>query len=146
MEKLIGMYAPHAYAIMRIIVGLLFICHGLQKVFGMFGGMGGGPVPLFSLFGIAGMIEVIGGAFITLGLFAGYVALIASGEMAVAYFIGHFPRGFWPIQNGGELAVLNCFIFLYMATRGSGIWSLDAALNSDPRRSSSGGFEWQGAK
>jgi putative oxidoreductase len=131
---------------MRIMAGLLFICHGLQKVFGMFGGMGGGPVPLFSLFGIAGMIEVIGGAFITLGLFAGYVALIASGEMAVAYFIGHFPQGFWPIQNRGELAVLNCFIFLYMATRGSGIWSLDAALNSDPRRSSSGGFEWQGAK
>jgi putative oxidoreductase len=112
----------------------------------MFGGMGGGPVPLVSLFGVAGIIEIIGGAFITLGLFAGYVAFIASGEMAAAYFIGHFPKGFWPIRNGGELAVLNCFIFLYMATRGSGIWSLDAVLNSDPRRSSSGGFEWQSAK
>jgi putative oxidoreductase len=90
MEKIIGIYAPHAYAMMRIVVGLLFICHGLQKVFGMFGGMGGGPVPLFSLFGVAGSIEIIGGAFITVGFFAGYVAFIASGEMAVAYFIGHF--------------------------------------------------------
>jgi len=121
MKKLIGIYAPHAYALMRIVIGLLFICHGLQKVFGMFGGMGGGPVPLVSFFGVAGIIEIIGGAFITLGLFAGYVAFIASGEMAVAYFIGLFPKGFWPIRNGGELAVLNCFIFLYMATRGSGI-------------------------
>src|SRR5215469_13011256 len=71
MKKLIGIYAPHAYALMRIVIGLLFICHGLQKVFGMFGGMGGGPVPLVSFFGVAGIIEIIGGAFITLGLFAG---------------------------------------------------------------------------
>ena len=136
MERLIGMYAPQAYAIMRIVVGLLFVCHGLQKVFGMFGGINGAAAPLFSLFGIAGIIEIIGGAFVTLGLFTGYAAFVASGEMAVAFFIGHFPQGFWPIQNGGELAVLNCFIFLYVATQGAGICSVDAVLRSLPRHSS----------
>ena len=132
MEKLIGAHAPQAYAIMRIVVGLLFICHGAQKVFGLFGGVNGAPAPLFSVFGVAGLVESLGGLLIALGLFTGYVAFIASGEMAVAYFIGHFPQAFWPIQNGGELAVLNCFIFLYMATRGSGIWSLDAVLEDIP--------------
>jgi putative oxidoreductase len=136
MERLIGMYAPQAYAIMRIIVGLLFVCHGLQKVFGMFGGIDGAAAPLFSLFGIAGIIEIIGGSLTTLGLFTGYASFVASGQMAVAFFIGHFSQGFWPIQNGGEPAVLNCFIFLYMATQGSGICSLDAALRSSPRHSS----------
>jgi putative oxidoreductase len=146
MEKCIGAYAPQAYAVMRIVAGLLFICHGAQKVFGLFGGVNGAPAPFFSIFGIAGFVESLGGLLIVVGLFTGYAAFVASGEMAVAYFMGHFPQGFWPIQNGGELAVLNCFIFLYMATRGAGIWSLDEALNSDPRRSSSGGVEWQGAK
>ena len=124
MEKLLANYAPHAYAILRIVVGLLFLCHGLQKVFGLFGGT---SVPLLSLLGVAGIAEIIGGALITLGFFTGTVAFILSGEMAVAYFMGHFPAGFWPIQNQGEPAVLFCFIFLYMATQGSGIWSLDAA-------------------
>ena len=124
MEKLLANYAPHAYAILRIVVGLLFLCHGLQKVFGLFGGT---SVPLLSLLGVAGIAEIIGGALITLGFFTGNVAFILSGEMAVAYFMGHFPAGFWPIQNQGEPAVLFCFIFLYMATRGSGMWSLDAA-------------------
>ena len=124
MEKLLANYAPHAYAILRIVVGLLFLCHGLQKVFGLFGGT---SVPLLSLLGVAGIAEIIGGALITLGFFTGTVAFILSGEMAVAYFMGHFPAGFWPIQNQGEPAVLFCFIFLYMATRGSGMWSLDAA-------------------
>ena len=124
MEKLLANYAPHAYAILRIVVGLLFLCHGLQKVFGLFGGT---SVPLLSLLGVAGIAEIIGGALITLGFFTGTVAFILSGEMAVAYFMGHFPAGFWPIQNQGEPAVLFCFIFLYMATQGSGRWSLDAA-------------------
>ena len=124
MEKLLANYAPHAYAILRIVVGLLFLCHGLQKVFGLFGGT---SVPLFSLLGVAGITEIIGGTLITLGFFTGTLAFILSGEMAVAYFMGHFPASFWPIQNQGEPAVLFCFIFLYMATRGSGMWSLDAA-------------------
>ena len=129
MEKLLGNYAPQIYAILRIVVGFLFFCHGLQKVFGLFGGVdgAGAAASLFSLFGVAGMIEIIGGSLVTLGLFTGTVAFILSGQMAVAYFIGHFPAGIWPLENKGEEAVLYCFIFLYMATQGSGIWRLDAA-------------------
>ena len=127
MEKPLVNYAPQIYAILRIIVGLLFLCHGLQKVFGLFGGVNGAAVPLFSLFGLAGIIEIVGGMLIALGLFTGIVAFILSGEMAAAYFIAHFPAGFWPIENQGELAVLYCFIFLYMATQGAGMWSLDVA-------------------
>ncbi len=125
MEKILASYAPQIYAIMRIVVALLFLCHGLQKVFGLFGGVNGAAVPLFSLFGLAGIIEIIGGALIALGLFTGTVAFILSGEMAAAYFMGHLPTSSWPIENQGELAVLYCFIFLYMATQGAGIWSLD---------------------
>jgi putative oxidoreductase len=97
---------------------------GGQKLFGWFGGQ---PVPLSSLLGLAGIIEIVLGLLITIGLFTSYAAFIASGEMAVAYFIGHFPKSFWPLENAGEPAVLFCFIFLYMATQGSGIWSIDAA-------------------
>jgi putative oxidoreductase len=124
MEKALAAFAPHAYATLRIIAGLLFVCHGGQKVFGWFGGQ---PVPLGSLFGVAGMIEIVFGLLITIGLLTSYAAFIASGEMAVAYFMGHFPKSFWPLENQGEPAVLFCFIFLYMATHGSGIWSVDAA-------------------
>lgn len=131
MEKILAGYAPQAYAAMRIVVGLLFFCHGLQKVFGWFGGVNGAAAPLLSLIGIAGLIEIITGALITVGFATATAAFIASGQMAVAYFIGHFPRGFWPIQNGGELSVLYCFVFLYMATRGSGIWSVDAARRGE---------------
>ena len=84
MEKLLANYAPQAYAILRIVVGLLFLCHGLQKVFGLFGGT---SVPFFSLLGVAGITEIIGGTLITLGFFTGTVAFILSGEMAVAYFM-----------------------------------------------------------
>jgi putative oxidoreductase len=125
MEKWLAGYAPQAYAAMRIVVGLLFLCHGLQKVFGLFGGINGAPAPLLSLFGIAGLIEVIAGALITIGFATVNAAFIASGQMAVAYFTAHFPVVFWPIQNGGEEAVLYCFVFLYLATHGSGIWSID---------------------
>src|SRR6266508_4599661 len=126
-EKILAGYAPQAYAAMRIIFGLLFFCHGLQKVFGLFGGVKGAAVPLLSLLGIAGLIELVTGALMVVGFAAGTAAFIASGQMAVAYFAGHFPAGSWPIQNDGELAVLYCFVFLYMATRGSGMWSVDAA-------------------
>jgi len=126
-EKILAGYAPQAYAAMRIIFGLLFLCHGLQKAFGLFGGVKGAAVPLLSLLGIAGLIELVTGALMVVGFAAGTAAFIASGQMAVAYFAGHFPAGSWPIQNDGELAVLYCFVFLFMATRGSGIWSVDAA-------------------
>jgi putative oxidoreductase len=130
MERLLGQYAPYLYAVMRIVVGFLFACHGAQKLFGALGGVGpdGGAAPLFSLVGLAGIIEFFGGLCIMLGLLTGSVAFIASGQMAVAYFMAHVPSGFWPIQNKGELAALYCFVFLYMASIGSGVWSIDRAV------------------
>ena len=130
MERFLISYAPHAYAALRVIVGLLFICHGAQKVFGLFGGIGGMAVPLASLLGMAGMLELVLGALITIGWFAGYAAFLASGEMAVAYFIGHFPYGFWPLENKGEEALFFCFVFLYIATQGAGVWSIDGTGES----------------
>ena len=124
LEKALAPFAPYTYALLRIVAGLLFVSHGGQKIFGWFGGQ---PVPLGSLFGLAGIIEIILGLLITIGLLTSYAAFIASGEMAAAYFIGHFPKSFWPLENGGEPAVLFCFIFLFMAIHGSGIWSVDTA-------------------
>jgi putative oxidoreductase len=124
MERALAQFGPYAYAILRIIAGLLFVCHGGQKLFGWFGGE---PVPIGSLFGVAGILELVLGLLITIGLLTSYAAFIASGEMAVAYFMAHFPKSFWPLENQGEPAVLFCFIFLYIATQGSGIWSVDAA-------------------
>jgi putative oxidoreductase len=115
-------FAPYAYALLRIVSGLLFACHGAQKLFGV---LGGHRVPIASQFGAAGIIEFVGGLLIALGLLTSIAALIASGEMAAAYFQAHLPRGPWPIQNQGELAVVYCFLFLYIATRGSGIWGID---------------------
>ena len=107
--------APYLYALMRIVFGVLFACHGAQKLFGL---LGGTPVALVSLRGLAGLIELVGGLLIAVGFLTGYAAFIASGEMAMAYFMAHAPRGFWPIQNREELALLYCFSFLYIATRG----------------------------
>lgn len=129
MERFLGQFSPYLYAVLRIVAGFLFACHGAQKLFGVLGGFGqpGATVPLFSLMGLAGVIEFFGGLLIIVGWLTGYVAFIASGEMAAAYFMGHFPRSFWPIENNGEPAVLFCFIFLYMASRGAGVWSIDSA-------------------
>jgi putative oxidoreductase len=124
MERLLGRYSPYLYALLRIVAGLLFVQHGLQKLFGWFGAKG--AVELMSQMGAAGIIEVVGGTLISIGLFTSPVAFLASGEMAVAYFQAHAPRGMWPIMNGGELAVLYCFLFLYFAAVGSGRWSVDA--------------------
>jgi putative oxidoreductase len=122
MERVLGRFAPQLYAIMRIAVGLLFACHGAQKLFGVLGGQ---QVTLASQSGLAGVIELVGGVMIAIGFLTGTVAFIASGEMAFAYFLAHMPRGGQPIQNGGELAVLYCFVFLYIAARGAGIWGVD---------------------
>jgi putative oxidoreductase len=118
---------PYVLSLLRIIVGFTFSLHGLQKLFGLFGGMGGSgaKAPSFSLPWVGGVLEAFGGLLILLGLFTVPVAFILSGEMAVAYFRVHLPRGFWPILNGGELAILYCFIFLYLFTAGPGPWSLD---------------------
>ena len=123
MEKALSPFAAYAYALLRIVSGLLFVCHGGQKIFGWFGGE---QVALASLFGIAGILELVLGILIAIGLITSFAAFIASGEMAAAYFMGHFPKGFWPIENGGEPAVLFCFIFLYIACRGAGILSVDS--------------------
>jgi putative oxidoreductase len=118
-------YESEAYAVMRMAIGFMFWCHGLQKVFGVFEGR---LPPLLSASGIAGIIELVTGFMIAVGLFGGWAAFLSSGLMACAYFMVHFGKSFWPIENDGELAAVYCFIFLYMARRGSGIWSLDGAL------------------
>jgi putative oxidoreductase len=115
-------YAVHLYALMRIVFGFLFIFHGLQKIFGLFGGR---TAELLSLRGLAGTIEIVAGALIMLGLYTRPAAFIASGQMAAAYFMSHQPAGLWPIQNRGELAALYCFGFLYIAARGKGAWGFD---------------------
>jgi putative oxidoreductase len=130
MEKWLGKYTNFFYALMRIIAGALFACHGAQKLFGVLGGQKQEATLMIA----AGVIELAGGILIAVGLFTSYVAFIASGEMAVAYFKQHFPGGFWPIMNRGELAVLFCFVFLYIASRGSGILSIDALLGKAKRR------------
>jgi putative oxidoreductase len=115
-------------SILRIITGFLLIAHGAQKLLGQPAPMPGGTVPLMSLIGVAGVLELVGGALILVGLFTRPVAFILSGMMAVAYFMMHAPGGFWPLLNKGEAAVLYCFIFLYLSVAGAGPWSLDSIL------------------
>ena len=128
MDRYLGKYSSHTYALLRIVAGLVFAQHGAVKLFGVLGGFGGPgkTAPLFSQMGLAGVIEFFGGLLIAFGLFAAITAFIASGEMAVAYFQAHFPDAFFPIQNKGELAVVLCFVFLNVAAHGAGIWSIDA--------------------
>jgi len=130
MERFLGGCSHHAYALMRIVVGSLYACNGARKLFGVFGGLGGSGegAPLFSQLGLAGSIEFFGGLMIAAGLLTGYAAFIASGQMAIAYFQGHFPQGFWPILNQGERAVFYCFVFLYIASRGNVAWGIDSLL------------------
>jgi putative oxidoreductase len=112
----------YTYALLRIVAGFLFTFHGLQKIFGLFGGR---VAELASLRGLAGVMELAGGPLIAIGLWTTPVAFLCSGEMAIAYFRSHQPRGAWPIQNGGELAALYCFAFLFIAVRGAGPISVD---------------------
>jgi putative oxidoreductase len=133
MSQALNSFQPYARSILRIIAGLTFSMHGYQKLFGAFGGLGGhGAAPKYSIFWTAGVIETVGGALIILGLFTAPVAFILCGEMAVAYFRAHFPHGFLPIVNGGELAVLYCFMYLYLFTAGPGTLSLDHLLRKKP--------------
>jgi putative oxidoreductase len=124
MDRMVTRAAPYLYAVLRIIGALLYACHGAQKLLGLFGGVRGGTVPLLSLMGLAGVMELGAGLLIAGGVLTRPAAFLASGEMAFAYWLSHAPRGFWPIRNGGELAVLNCFLFLYIASQGAGPWSL----------------------
>jgi len=120
--KWLNRYEEQVYAILRMVVGFMFLFHGLRKLFGLFGD----PVVVMSLRGLAGVIELFGGTMIMLGLFTAPAAFLCSGTMAVAYFYVHQPQGAWPVQNKGELAALYCFVFLFLAARGSGKWSVDA--------------------
>jgi putative oxidoreductase len=121
-------FSPHALAALRIMAGLLFLAHGTVKLFGFPEVEGMGRVELLSLSGAGGVIELVAGALIALGLFTRAAAFIASGEMAVAYFLFHAPQSFYPIVNQGDAAILYCFIFLYIAVAGPGSFSLDGAL------------------
>jgi putative oxidoreductase len=116
-------WVPHLLSVLRIITGFLFMEHGTMKLFGFPAPMG--DIPLMSLMGLAGTLEVVGGFLILVGLFTQPVAFILSGEMAFAYFMAHAPQGFWPALNHGEPAVLYCFIFLYLSAAGGGAWSVD---------------------
>ncbi len=127
MKSFISKYSSACYALMRIVVGFLFLWHGVQKLFDFPGAMPAG-VPAFITY-VAGPIELIGGILIMIGLFTHWAAFITSGQMAFAYWIGHGTKALLPIQNNGELAALYCFVFLFIAAQGSGIWSIDSLIS-----------------
>jgi putative oxidoreductase len=118
-------------SVLRVITAFLFMQHGAQKLFGFLAPPQAASPALFSLMGLAGVLEFFGGLLVLLGLFTRPAAFILSGQMAVAYFMVHAPKGFWPIQNKGDLAILFCFIFLYLAAAGGGAWSVDRLLKRD---------------
>ncbi len=118
-------YRPQALALLRIVTALLFIAHGTQKLFGFPGGRA--PMELFSLMGLAGVLETFGGLLILIGFQTRFVAFILSGMMAFAYWMAHAPQSFYPVLNGGDAAILFCFVFLYLVFAGPGALSVDGA-------------------
>jgi len=128
MTETLNAWAPRALSVLRIITGLMIIEHGMAKLIGYPVVAAFANLKLFSLLGAAGAIELVGGALLILGLFTQPAAFILSGEMAVAYFMVHAPRGFYPLINGGTLAIIYCFACLYLSTAGAGPWSVDAQM------------------
>ena len=128
MTETMAAWAPRALSVLRIITGLMIIEHGMAKLLGWPVVAAFTQLKLFSLLGLAGTLELVGGALLILGLFTQPVAFILSGEMAVAYFMVHAPRGFFPLVNGGSLAIIYCFACLYLSTAGGGPWSVDATM------------------
>lgn len=126
--KFLDGYCEQAYALLRIVAGLLFLAHGVQKFFNFPTDF---PMPLNPMLYAAGTIELVAGALIIIGLFTRPAAFIASGMSAVGYWVVHAPNGLYPIVNGGETIILYTFIFLFIATRGAGIWSIDASRSKD---------------
>jgi putative oxidoreductase len=122
----VARFAPHALAVLRIVAAALFLAHGLVKLVGFPAGAPPGEQPLATLLGLAAVVETVTGTLMLLGLFTRSAALIASGEMAVAYWLFHAPRSFYPAVNGGDAAILFCFAFLYIAVAGPGVLSLDS--------------------
>lgn len=129
MSRILGRYADVIYALLRFVAGFMFMFHGLQKIFGVYAGENPMP-PAGSFFWFGGLIELVCGILIMIGLLGSWAAFLASGTMAVAYFMVHQKMGTWPIQNQGELAALYSFVFLYIAARGSGPFSVARALNN----------------
>jgi putative oxidoreductase len=125
-SDLAGAWAPRLLSVLRIVAGLQFLQHGTQKFLSIPARTTAAAPELISLLGVQGCLEIVGGLLIFLGLFTRPVAFILAGDMAVAYFMVHSPRNFFPAVNGGDLAILFCFVFLYLAAAGGGIWSLDA--------------------
>jgi putative oxidoreductase len=128
MEALLARIGPLSHALVRIVAGFLFACHGAQNVFGVLGGFGGNAgetAPLFTLLWFGGLVELIGGTLVALGVRTNIAAFLCSGQMAVAYFMFHQPKGTLPIQNGGELAALYAFVFLFLAAKGAGPLALE---------------------
>jgi putative oxidoreductase len=124
-QTLSNVWAPRLLAVLRIMSALLFLAHGLVKVFGFPADAAPGPQPLLSFFGIAGLIETAGGVLLLIGLFTRPVAFLLAGEMAIGYFLVHAPQRFFPAVNGGDAAILFCFVFLYLSAAGPGAWSVD---------------------
>jgi putative oxidoreductase len=127
MQELETVWAPRVLSVVRIVAALIFMEHGTQKLFGFPPSANPSPA-LFSLYGLAAILEVGGGALLVLGLFTRPVAFILSGEMAFAYWMSHAPRNVFPILNGGDAAILYCFLFLYLAFAGGGAWSVDRMI------------------
>ena len=127
-------WAPQLRSVLRIVAAFMFVLHGTSKILAFPVGMppDGGTAPMMSQAWIGGMLEMIGGGLLLLGLFTRPIAFLLAGEMAVAYFQFHAPRAFWPTMNGGEAAVLFCFIWLYISAAGPGPWSLDAMRRRSP--------------
>src|SRR5229473_4156836 len=121
----VARFAPHALAVLRIVAAALFLEHALVKLVGFPAGAPPGEQPLVTMLGLAGVVETVTGILMILGLFTRSAALIASGEMAVAYWLAHAPHSFYPVVNGGDAAILFCFVFLYIAVAGPGVLSLD---------------------
>ncbi|WP_309644223.1 DoxX family protein [Phenylobacterium sp.] len=124
----LNLWAPRVLSVLRIIAALLFMQHGLMKLFDFPAPQPGVPDPLPPILMIAATLEIVGGGLIALGLFTRLAAFVCSGLMAAAYFMAHATQGFWPALNGGELAIMFCFVFLYLACSGGGPWSLDAVV------------------
>jgi putative oxidoreductase len=130
MTMFMNRFSAATYSLLRIVAGLLFLWHGTQKLFGFpGGGVGDGP-PAWIQYS-AGPIELVGGLLVMVGLLTPWAAFVCSGQMAVAYWMVHAPRGLLPIQNGGELAALYCFVFLFISAHGSGRWSVDRLLRRE---------------
>ncbi|MGH2376469.1 MAG: DoxX family protein [bacterium] len=130
-------WAPFLLSILRVIAAFLFMQPGTAKLFAFPAAIlpNGGTAPIWSLIGLAGILEAFGGLFLLVGLFTRPVAFLLSGEMAVAYFMGHAPQGFWPLLNQGMLAILFAFLWLYLSAAGPGPWSIDAMRHPESARS-----------